>query len=149
VRDMDQQLAFCRAAEQAVADPATARKLPDDQRRSVLAAAISALAKKEKQPAKAAAAADLLADNAKIPGDLYDAACGYALCVPLADKPETKEQYAARAVALLRQAIAKGYKDAAHMKQDTDLDALRQRDDFKKLLADLEAATKPKEKKQQ
>ena len=32
------------------------------------------------------------------------------------------------------------------MKQDTDLDALRPRDDFQKLLADLEAATKPKDK---
>ena len=42
------------------------------------------------------------------------------------------------AVALLKRAVAKGYKDLAHMNQDTDLDALRQRDDFKKLLADLE-----------
>ncbi len=31
--------------------------------------------------------------------------------------------------------------DAAHMKQDTDLDALRDRDDFKALLRELE---KPK-----
>jgi hypothetical protein len=41
----------------------------------------------------------------------------------------------------LRQAFFKGYKDAAHMKQDRDLDALRGRDDFKKLLAELEAAS--------
>ena len=33
------------------------------------------------------------------------------------------------------------------MKRDTDLDALLQRDDFKKLVADLEAATKPKDEK--
>jgi hypothetical protein len=39
------------------------------------------------------------------------------------------------------------YTDAAHMKQDKDLDALRDRDDFKKLLAELEA--KSKEKPQQ
>ena len=32
------------------------------------------------------------------------------------------------------------------MKKDADLDALRPRDDFKKRLADLEAATKPKDK---
>ncbi|HKI36902.1 MAG TPA: protein kinase [Gemmataceae bacterium] len=89
-----------------------------------------------------------LANNTKDPIDLYDTACATALCVPLADKPETKEKYAARAVALLRQAIAKGYKDAAHVKTDSDLDALRPRDDFKKLLADLEAATKPKDKKE-
>jgi len=147
VTALEELVRFCRAAEQAVADPTTALKLPDDQRRPVLVAAMVALAKKEKQPAKAIAAADLLADNAKAPGDWYDAACGYALCIPLADKAETKEKYAARAVELLRQAVAKGYKDVAQMKKDTDLDALRPRDDFKKLVADLEAATKPKDKK--
>jgi hypothetical protein len=131
-----------------VADPATALKLPEGLRLPALTAAMNALAHKEKQPAKAVAAADLLADNAKEPGHLYDAACGYALCVPLADKAETREKYAARAVALLRQAVTKGYKNAAHMKEDTDLDAIRQRDDFKKLLADLEAATKPKDRKE-
>jgi hypothetical protein len=102
-------------------------------------AATIALARKEKQPARAVAAADLLADNAKGPADLYTAACGHALCVPLADKPQTKDKYAARSVELLRKAVAKGYKDAAQMKTDADLDALRQRDDFQKLLADLEA----------
>jgi hypothetical protein len=59
-----------------------------------------------------------------------------------------KEKHAARAVELLRKAVEKGYKDAAHMKKDADLDALRQRDDFKKLLADLEAAAKSKERKE-
>lgn len=39
----------------------------------------------------------------------------------------------------LKQAVAAGFKDVAHMKQDTDLDALRDRDDFKKLIAELEA----------
>ena len=39
----------------------------------------------------------------------------------------------------LRKAVSAGYKNAAHMKKDTDLDSLRDRDDFKKLMADLEA----------
>jgi hypothetical protein len=106
----------------------------------------AALLIKEEQPARAVAAADLLADNARGSVEIYFAACSYALCAPLADRPETKEKYAARAVELLRQAVAKGYKDAAQMGKDADLDALRQRDDFKKLLADLEAASKPKPK---
>jgi hypothetical protein len=55
---------------------------------------------------------------------------------------------APRAVELLRKAVAKGYKDAAHMKKNPAFDALRQRDDFKKLLADLEAAAKPKDNKE-
>lgn len=33
------------------------------------------------------------------------------------------------------------------MKQDTDLDALRGRDDFKKVLAEAEAAARPKKRK--
>ena len=41
-------------------------------------------------------------------------------------------------MALLKQAVAKGYKDAAHMKKDKDLDPLREREDFKQLLAELE-----------
>jgi serine/threonine protein kinase/tetratricopeptide (TPR) repeat protein len=148
VTDLEARIRFCHAAEQAVADPASALKQPADLRQPVLVAAMLALARKEKQPARAAAAADLLADNAKGSDDLYNAACGHALCVSLADKPEMKEKYAARAVELLRKAVAKGYKDAAQMKKDADLDALRQRDDFQKLLADLEAAPKPKENKE-
>ena len=88
---------------------------------------------------KAVAAADLLARNATQVSDVYNAARGCALCVPLAGKPEDKERYAARAVALLKQAVEKGYKDVTRMKKDTDLDALRDRADFKALLKELEA----------
>ena len=44
----------------------------------------------------------------------------------------------------LQKAVQAGYKDAAHMKKDTDLDSLRDRDDFKKLLAELEAKAEKK-----
>jgi tetratricopeptide (TPR) repeat protein len=147
VAGVKDRLRLCRAAEQAVADPATALQLPDDLRRPALVAAISALATKERQPAKAVMAADLLADNARGAGDLYNAACGYALCVPLADTPQTRDRYAVRAIELLSRAITGGFKDVAQLKKDGDLDALRPRDDFKKLVADLEAATKPKDAK--
>jgi hypothetical protein len=43
---------------------------------------------------------------------------------------------------LLRDAVSKGYKDAAHVKKDTDLDPLRQREDFKKLITELEGKGK-------
>jgi hypothetical protein len=58
-----------------------------------------------------------------------------------ADQPEARAKDAAaeadRAMAWLTQAVAAGYKDVAHMKEDKDLDALRDRPDFKKLLAEL------------
>jgi hypothetical protein len=38
--------------------------------------------------------------------------------------------------------VSKGYKDVAHMKKDTDLDPLRPREDFRKLLAELEGKGK-------
>ena len=53
----------------------------------------------------------------------------------------------ARAMAWLKKAIAAGYNDAAHMKKDNDLAALRDREEFKKLLAEL-AAGKGERKKQ-
>jgi tetratricopeptide (TPR) repeat protein/tRNA A-37 threonylcarbamoyl transferase component Bud32 len=100
--------------------------------------------------AEAAAAADRLAPLAvDPPNDLYNAACFLARCVPLAAKddklPEARRQelardYADRAMTALRQAVARGFKDVAHLKKDRDLDPLRQRDDFQKLLADLEKA---------
>jgi hypothetical protein len=86
--------------------------------------------------------------------ELYDAACLYALCAAAADRDrpsppaplpqrgergEKKKQLADEAMKLLQQAVAKGYNNATHMARDRDLDALRQRDDFKKLLAELEA----------
>ena len=39
---------------------------------------------------------------------------------------------------LLRDAVSKGFKDVRDMKKETDLDPLRQREDFRKLIAQLE-----------
>jgi hypothetical protein len=46
----------------------------------------------------------------------------------------------------LKRAVDLGFKNVEHMKKDSDLDSLREREDFKKLLAELETrqpATKP------
>jgi eukaryotic-like serine/threonine-protein kinase len=72
---------------------------------------------------------------------LFDAACVFALAAARPDETAgslSKEECATRAVALLRQAVAQGFNNAEHMKRDDDLTVLRQRDDFKKLLAELE-----------
>jgi tetratricopeptide (TPR) repeat protein len=81
------------------------------------------------------------------PGILYNAACVFALAADRKDESAarvSKEDCAKRAVALLQQAIAKGFKNAEHMKKDDDLKALREREDFKKLLSELEAAAAKK-----
>jgi eukaryotic-like serine/threonine-protein kinase len=81
------------------------------------------------------------------PRDAYNAACGLSLCIPIVEtnEPATKEErdkqaqfFGDEAMKMLSEAVAKGWNDTSHMKQDTDLDPLREREDFKELLAELE-----------
>jgi hypothetical protein len=61
---------------------------------------------------------------------------------PGADAARLAKEEADRAMAWLKQAVAAGYHDAAQLVKDKDLDALRDRADFQKLLAELKAASK-------
>jgi hypothetical protein len=138
VAELDSQLAFCRfAARHGIEDLTAIDKQPADQQLPLLSAVQRALVRR-KDHARAVQAAEKLAGMAKQASEVYDAACAFALCVPLADKEKAREELGVKAMALLRQAVAKGYTDAAHVKSNTDLDALRQRDDFQKLMAELE-----------
>lgn len=81
---------------------------------------------------------------------VYNSACICSLAsaaarrdekLPAADREKVAEQYAGRALALLEEAARKGYRtkrEVDHMKIDKDLDPLRGRADFRKLLAGLE-----------
>jgi hypothetical protein len=82
---------------------------------------------------------------------LYNAARNRSVCAAvIMAAPNTSGEDARRlareqadlAMAWLHKAVAAGYKNSEHMKRDTDLDALREREDFKKLLAELEAKQK-------
>jgi hypothetical protein len=55
---------------------------------------------------------------------------------------EAVQFYGDGAMKLLREAVNKGYKDVAHLKKDADLDPLRSRDDFQKLIAEQEGKGK-------
>jgi tetratricopeptide (TPR) repeat protein len=87
----------------------------------------------------------------KMGGRLLDAARVYSLSaaaarrddkLPPAERETLAEQYAARAVQLLRRAHAAGYLNnparVEQLKKDPEFEPLRARDDFRKLLADLE-----------
>jgi hypothetical protein len=92
-------------------------------------------------------------------GDAYLAACLFSRCVVLAEMdsslPQARRQERAkthgdRAVAALREAVAKGYADVANVRKEKDLDPLRQRPDFQKLIAELDkvaAQDKSKDKR--
>jgi serine/threonine-protein kinase len=77
----------------------------------------------------------------------YNTACLYSLAVPLVRKDEKlpaarrmelAQQYGTRAVELLHEAVARGFALVASLREDPDLEAVRDRDDFKKLLQKLE-----------
>jgi tetratricopeptide (TPR) repeat protein len=80
---------------------------------------------------------------------LYVAGCiravtsGVQAKTPGADAARLAKEDADKAMQWLHKAVQAGYKNVAYFKEDTDLDALRDRDDFKKLLADLEAKFPP------
>jgi hypothetical protein len=77
---------------------------------------------------------------------LYDAACYRAVTAtvlraadPSPAGAKQADAEAEKAMAWLKLAVAFGYEDAAHMQKDKDLDALREREDFKRLLAQVAA----------
>jgi hypothetical protein len=82
---------------------------------------------------------------------LYNVACFFSRSMTgvdrdtklsAANRDRCKARYANRAMEFLRQAVAKGAVGAAVLKRDSDLEPLRPRADFQKLLADLEAKGK-------
>jgi hypothetical protein len=83
--------------------------------------------------------------------DTYTAARFLGRCMTLVDKDvrldqaqrkELLQSYADRALAWLRQAVARGYKNVIQMRHDPELRPLRAREEFQKLLADLEGKAK-------
>jgi serine/threonine protein kinase len=76
---------------------------------------------------------------------LYNTACYHAVIASIihgADKSASAgreaDQECDHAMNWLKQSVAVGYRNVSHMKVDSDLDALRSRADFKKLVSDLE-----------
>jgi len=83
--------------------------------------------------------------------DAYEAACMMALCVPIVEKDDKLDEaqrqaetefYAGQAIVMLRESVARGYRDAAHMKQDKYISAIHENAEFKKVVAELEAKLK-------
>ena len=70
------------------------------------------------------------------PTEFYNVACVLALCVPSARGME-RQALTALAVQALRKAVAAGWNDAQHTSSDSDLIALHDNDEFRRLLAEL------------
>jgi serine/threonine-protein kinase len=96
--------------------------------------------------AAALGAAELARSTVDPPNDTYNAACSLCSCVPLARhevrlpplwREVLAQVYAARAMGLLEEAVAKGYKDVENLQKDADLEPLRKRPDFARLVQAL------------
>jgi tetratricopeptide (TPR) repeat protein len=145
-----QQMVLCRKAEHAVKDLDFALKQPAADVAGLLDIRVQALAAHKDQAgvvATAEAYAKLAQKDTKL---IYNAACAWSLASGLAktrgaDAAPLVEEFARKALTLLKQAttgegqfFATPAALAAHMKNDTDLGPLRGRDDFKKLISELD-----------
>jgi serine/threonine protein kinase len=96
------------------------------------------------QHVQATVEADELAREPQITTEgIYNLACVYSLSSSATRELSVRDRYAARAVVMLREAAQKGYRDAAHLKQDTDLAPIHERSDFQGLIMDLAFPTDP------
>jgi serine/threonine-protein kinase len=110
------------------------------------------------EPERAKAAAEELARLGLDAGaDSYAAARALAACASRVEKESEltpaqratrARSYADQAMELLRQALTRGYKDAAHLQKDADLAPLRGREEFRRLLSDLERQGQTEKKPQ-
>ena len=78
------------------------------------------------------------------PEACYTFVCIYAIAG--GKVAEKKQAYADRAIQLLTRAVNAGYRSAEHMKQDPDLNSVRHRDDFQRLVAGLESGNDDRKK---
>jgi serine/threonine-protein kinase len=128
---------------EAVADWDRALQLDDGSSELLLRAGRALSLARLRDHVRAAADADAVTRSEGTPsGIVHVAAAAYALCVGVVkDDPVLRERYASRAVYLLRLAHEAGhFRDPgrrARLKKDPDFDSLRQRADFRLLLAEI------------
>jgi serine/threonine-protein kinase len=119
-------------------------------KRRALSAAYLALAKVQRKVGRPAAAAATARERAKLwPGsflETYVLAGELAQCAPLVGKDKKltdelraqRQKYADEAMEALRAAVLLGWDNAAQTKIDVNLDSLRNRDDYRQLIRQLE-----------
>lgn len=84
---------------------------------------------------------------------LFESACCHALLAGLAGRPGSgvpaanEEPDAAKAMMYLNRAVANGYGNANELQIESALDALRNRPDFKKLMAEREKNSQTQQEK--
>ncbi len=102
------------------------------------------LAEAEKRLGHTRAAADALRERVKLwpddPRELFRTARDLMLVAQRVGRDDEEERrgYHAESLALLRQAVAHGYRDVTRLQQDTALEPLRSEEGFRELVRELE-----------
>jgi hypothetical protein len=142
--------ALCRKADSAVADLKFVLNQPAAEMPELLNIRLRVLAKRNDRAGVVITAEAYSKLAEKDASRCYSAACAWGLASRLAkiqgrEPTKVAEEYAGRAMALLRKAMGAGKSFensaamAARIRQDKDMEPLRHREDFKTLLAELEA----------
>jgi tetratricopeptide (TPR) repeat protein len=154
-----EKLEVCRKADQVVKDLDFALKQPAAEVKGWLDLRAQSLAAKKDRAGVVATAEAYAKLDQKGNAVIYNAACAWSTAAGLTAGTPTPDpgaagladEYAGRALALLKKTpTGPGHFAptraalAAYMKQDKALDPLRQREDFKKLLVELETKTTEK-----
>jgi tetratricopeptide (TPR) repeat protein len=151
-------LTVCRASGQAIDDLDFALAQAPPKAAALLFIRSAVLASRGQHVLAAEAAEKLRALDPKNMDFLYDAACGYALCVAsigqgkspgqlTAEEAAAGKRYAARAIETLSAAVQLGYKDAARIESDIDFAAIRQEEGYHALIARLRGSLKRSKEK--
>ncbi|MEZ5940618.1 MAG: tetratricopeptide repeat protein [Planctomycetaceae bacterium] len=155
---LEAEVALCESLVIATGEWEPLLQQPAEQLPQLLSQRCTLLAKRGDRAAVQQAAEKLLAIEPRTENNLYNAACGYGLCLELANgwsgqrpfpaadgipegTPEEqalRSEYRTKALDALRQAITAGWKDFDHMRQDTDLQALHGDADFEALFPEAD-----------
>ena len=140
---MQQAIQQCRLAVTALGDWKTLLEQPAE----VLPALLEMRGTQSVQAGRVADAVQAVAKLRELgtatAGQLYNAACVYSLCAAAiktepdaltAEQSAARQQHIADALATLREALAAGWKDFAHMQKDPDLTPLRDLPEFQELV---------------
>jgi len=140
---IEQSIQRCKHATMALGDWKTLLEQPADLLPVLLDLRGTELVKEGRTAEAVQAVAKLRELKTGTAGQLYNAACVYSLAAAsvakdkpelLADERALRDGYADEAVATLREAVAAGWKDFAHIKKDSDLDAIRQHPGYKAIV---------------
>jgi hypothetical protein len=135
---ISKQLATCAKAPQAIADLDFALNQPEPEIPGLLDARLRVLAKKGDGDGCLATAEAMTKIAAKDADALCATARLWSLTADLTT--ERKKERAQKAFDFLHKVIAAGYKDLSDLKTSKDWGPVRDRDVFKKLIAEMEAA---------